>query len=325
VKDDQNNVIEYVSYHFKLQSGAAQVTRYTGNLNWFNSSYAFQKSDNVFITTEGSYTFTVNGAGSDPYGLYLDVFKIKKDHPNVKMTITDIKVDGKSISFDDSAIEEGSGDAATTYRRYIVNPWGATAASASNYAVYQHSQRDRKCQVQRLKTRLIMKMKYIAGVMLLAAGMFSLSSCNTDEDYAIANGNILSSVVTGEAAVTATTATTAGTVLDLNSQESSAYSVGVVYGTSADPTSAGTKKAGVIDSSGNVSTTLTGLTKGVTYYYATYVTLQGYVTKYGEVKSFVTTDAKITTADAADVTAVSATLGGSANTNVATIYAVRLH
>jgi hypothetical protein len=133
VKDDQNNVIEYVSYHFKLQSGAAQVTRYTGNLNWFNSSYAFQKSDNVFITTEGSYTFTVNGAGSDPYGLYLDVFKIKKDHPNVKMTITDIKVDGKSISFDDSAIEEGSGDAATTYRRYIVNPWGATAASASNY------------------------------------------------------------------------------------------------------------------------------------------------------------------------------------------------
>lgn len=157
--------------------------------------------------------------------------------------------------------------------------------------------------------------------MLLAAGMFSLTSCNTDEDYAIANGNILSSVVTGEAAVTATTATTAGTVLDLNSQESSAYSVGVVYGTSADPTSAGTKKAGVIDSSGNVSTTLTGLTKGVTYYYATYVTLQGYVTKYGEVKSFVTTDAKMTTADAADVTAVSATLGGSANTNVATIYA----
>ncbi|MCH4147078.1 MAG: hypothetical protein LKG25_00880 [Prevotella sp.] len=166
-----------------------------------------------------------------------------------------------------------------------------------------------------------MKIKYIAGVMLLAAGIFSLSSCNSDDDYASATGNILSSVVTGDATVTATTATTAGTVLDLSSQESSAYSVGVIYSTSADPTTSGTKKAGTIDESGNVSTSLTGLTKGVTYYYATYVTLQGYVTKFGDVKSFVTTDAKMTTADATNVTAVSATLGGSANTDVATIYA----
>lgn len=158
-----------------------------------------------------------------------------------------------------------------------------------------------------------MKTKYIAGIMLLAAGVFSLSSCSDDDDYAIATGDIISTVETGEASVTAVSATTAGRVLDLSKSASTSYEVGVVYGTNQDPTTAGKKQIGSITDDGTVSTSLSGLTKGTTYYYATYVTLQGKVTKYGDVKSFVATDAKIATADATNITACSATLGGTAN------------
>ena len=89
--------------------------------------------------------------------------------------------------------------------------------------------------------------------------------------------------------------------------------MGVVYGTNPDPTTAGSKQPGVIDAEGNVTATLSGLTKGNTYYYATYVQLQGIVTKFGEVKSFVATDAQIATAGATDVTATKATLSATAN------------
>lgn len=149
--------------------------------------------------------------------------------------------------------------------------------------------------------------------MLLALG-FAASSCNDDDDYAIATGNIISTIETGEAAVTATTASCQGVVLDLSNIQSSAYQVGVVYGTSQDPAVSGRKQSGQIDvATGNVTADITGLTKGVTYYYATYVTLQGAVTKYGDVKHFVTTDATIAASEATDITSVSAVLGGVAS------------
>ena len=158
-----------------------------------------------------------------------------------------------------------------------------------------------------------MKMKYLAGIMLLLAGLFSLSSCSDDDDYAAATGNVISTVETGDASVTAISATITGKVLDLTKQDASSYTVGVVYGTNPDPTTAGSKQPGTIDETGNVTTTLSGLTKGNTYYYATYVQLQGIVTKYGDVKSFVATDAQIATADAADVTCTKATLAATVN------------
>lgn len=149
--------------------------------------------------------------------------------------------------------------------------------------------------------------------MLLLAGLFSLSSCSDDDDYAAATGNVISTVETGDASVTAISATITGKVLDLTKQDASSYTVGVVYGTNPDPTTAGSKQPGTIDETGNVTTTLSGLTKGNTYYYATYVQLQGIVTKYGDVKSFVATDAQIATADAADVTCTKATLAATVN------------
>lgn len=160
-----------------------------------------------------------------------------------------------------------------------------------------------------------MKMKYLASVLLFALGLV-VTSCNDDEDYAIATGNIITTIETGEAAVTATTASLQGVVRDLSGLQSSAYQVGVIYGTQQDPTtsSSARKQSGQIDAStGSLTASITGLQKGETYYYATYVTLQGKVTKYGDVKQFTTTDAKIAASEAADITSVSAVLGGVAS------------
>lgn len=132
--DDQGNLYQYAGYHFKpVVAGADSGPRYTANINFFDEDWTFINGDNVFITGDGNYTFTIEGASSKPYGIYLDVLKILADYPNMDMTITDIRVDGASIEFDDAVIDRGEGDAATTARRYILNPWGATAGDAPKY------------------------------------------------------------------------------------------------------------------------------------------------------------------------------------------------
>ncbi len=133
IRDDQGNLVQYLGYHFLLQTGGDTGDHFTANMNYFNTGWTFWASDDVDITGDGSYTFTIYGADSDPYGMYLDVFKILKSYPNMDMVITDIKVDGTTIDFDDSVIDRGEGDDSTTARRYILNPWGATADDAPNY------------------------------------------------------------------------------------------------------------------------------------------------------------------------------------------------
>ena len=63
--------------------------------------------------------------------------KILKDHPNCDIVVTDIKVDGQSIAFNDADIDRGYGDtykpADACARRYILNPWGPTAGNASKF------------------------------------------------------------------------------------------------------------------------------------------------------------------------------------------------
>ncbi len=146
-----------------------------------------------------------------------------------------------------------------------------------------------------------MNLKYISAILLLAAGLFA-TSCDVEEDYPIRTGEIISEITTGAASVTAIAAEVTGTVKDLTLVSSGSYEVGAYYGTAADPTTAGSKRSGSVDENGNVVTAITGLTTGTTYYYATYVTLQDKVTKFGDVKSFVATAAKVTTKEAAEIT-----------------------
>jgi hypothetical protein len=130
--DDQGNMYQYMGYQLVPQVAGA-VANYKATLNYFDTGWVFINGDAVFISGNGDYTLSVLGASSTPYGMYLDIEKILKDNPNMDVAIKDIKVDGKSISFDDSAISRGVGDAETTARRYIINPWDATAGTAPNY------------------------------------------------------------------------------------------------------------------------------------------------------------------------------------------------
>lgn len=157
--------------------------------------------------------------------------------------------------------------------------------------------------------------RYImAGMLALSLGAASmLTSCSSD-DPVINTTPILKGVTTGNAEVTANTALVTGSVDGLKSQNASAYSVGVVYSTSPDPTAGGSRALGSLADDGTtITASLNNLQTGITYYYATFVTLQGIVTEFGDIKSFVTTDAQVGTAAAAAVTAVSANLGGTLN------------
>ena len=151
-----------------------------------------------------------------------------------------------------------------------------------------------------------MKLRYLSGILLLATGLF-VASCDDEDDYSVRTGEIISEITTGDASVTAISAEVQGTVKDLGLVASTSYQVGVYYSTATDPTTSGIKQIGTVDEKGNVLTNLTGLTTGTTYYYATYVTLQNKVTKFGDIKSFVATAAKVSPTDAADVTSCKAT------------------
>ena len=60
-----------------------------------------------------------------------------------------------------------------------------------------------------------MKLKYLSGLLLLATGLF-VASCDDEDDYTIATGNIITEVTTGDpSSVTAVSAVLQGTVRDL--------------------------------------------------------------------------------------------------------------
>ena len=165
----------------------------------------------------------------------------------------------------------------------------------------------------------MMKTKYLASILLMAGSLLS-TSCVDDVDYTVATGKLLTEVSTGDVSHTAVSADISGIVKDLSSVQSSSYSVGIVYSTNESQVlTAGTKKTGTLDENGNVTVLLSGLNKNVTYYYATFVTLQGKVTKYGEVKSFTTTDVNIDSKEVTNLGAVSATLNAAVSQTGAVI------
>lgn len=137
-------------------------------------------------------------------------------------------------------------------------------------------------------------------------GIF-LTGCS-DDDYSISKNPLLddSSVVTGSADVTATSATFHGTVKGLEDQAASAYATGFMYGDSETNLS---EKASA-SSDAEFSATITGMPGQVVYYQA-FVTLQGRVTYKGSVQQAVMTDAKAITGEVKDLTANSAVLQGS--------------
>ena len=146
--DDQGNAYEYLAYHFKKQTGGAQVESFTGKLSYSDTGWAFLESSEVYITGEGDYTFTLTPNGStntqDPYLMFLDVAKILKKHPNTDMILKSIKVDGAEMlgseeGMDDATISRGIGDDPTTGRRYILNPWNEESATHTNLFKFSNS------------------------------------------------------------------------------------------------------------------------------------------------------------------------------------------
>lgn len=161
---------------------------------------------------------------------------------------------------------------------------------------------------------MIMKMKYFSGIApLLLAGVLMLTACSDDDNAMVYQSPVISTVTTGEVSATAVSAVFTGTVKDLSSQSSAAYTVGVKLSTSEADVQSGTEVEASLNSDGTFSVEQDGLTRNQTYYYCTFVTLQGKVSYYGDVKSFVTTDASVTTASATDIGANKVTFGGQLN------------
>lgn len=142
------------------------------------------------------------------------------------------------------------------------------------------------------------------------AATVTFTSCDEEVEYSINESKVISQITTGDATPTAISAVVNGTVRDLSSISPARYQVGAIFGTSQELLASGTKVTGAIDAEGNVVTTLTGLTQGETYYYATFVTLQGKVTQMGDVKSFVATNASVATAAATEISACKVVLNG---------------
>lgn len=142
--------------------------------------------------------------------------------------------------------------------------------------------------------------------MAFVMGIF-MTGCS-DDDYSVNKNPLLdnSSVVTGSADVTATSATFHGTVKGLEDQAASAYATGFMYGDSETNLS---EKASA-SSDAEFSATITGMPGQVVYYQA-FVTLQGRLTYKGAVQQAVLTDAMAITGEVKDLTANSAVLQGS--------------
>lgn len=140
------------------------------------------------------------------------------------------------------------------------------------------------------------------------------SSCSDDDDASINTKAIISSITSGTPSVSSVSATIDHNVVrSLAGQSSKAYEIGVVYATSPAGVENGTKVSSSLNADDSTYTALLeGLQKNTTYYYKAYVALQNQVTYYSDdTKSFITSDAKVLTSDATDITSVSAGLGGT--------------
>lgn len=146
-----------------------------------------------------------------------------------------------------------------------------------------------------------MKTKIFNSLLLAVMGIFAFSACD-DDDVTVNTAPIVNEVVTSDAEFTACSATMKGSVSgNLSKSDPSSYQVGAYYSLTDDPKTDGIKVVGSL-TDGVISATTDQLEPNKTYYYCSYVTLQGTVSYYGDVKSFVTVDAKVNSASAGDIT-----------------------
>ncbi len=150
---------------------------------------------------------------------------------------------------------------------------------------------------------------------LLLAGGLTFTACSDDDEPTIYNQPIVSSasVITGDAVQTAVSATITGKITDLSSLSTSAYKAGIklVTDTMTTKIQNGEEIDATLGDDGTFTVEKTGLKKNQKYYYAAFVTLQGKVSYYGEVKTFTTTDATVSATKATDITMNQATLSGT--------------
>ncbi|MCC8176828.1 MAG: hypothetical protein LUC85_08740 [Bacteroidales bacterium] len=139
VTDISGQTTMYLAYHFVPDYGTTEAKSYKAQLHYFNMDWTFFDSDDLYFKNEGSYTIYLYGSDSNCQGVYFDIYELLGDYPNCDVAITDIKVDGTSIAFDDSIIDRCTGDDASTARRYIVNPWSGDSGSAQYQSLMNFS------------------------------------------------------------------------------------------------------------------------------------------------------------------------------------------
>lgn len=128
-RDINGTVYEYIGYKLVADYGVEKAESYKAYVCFNNTgSWEMFTGTPVFAEEGRDYTATLEVEWQSSWGdpcLWLDVEKLLAKHPECDVILKDIKIDGTSISFDDSAISRCDNDDAGVHaRRYICNPWG---------------------------------------------------------------------------------------------------------------------------------------------------------------------------------------------------------
>lgn len=146
--DDMGNAYEYLAYHFKKQTGGEQKESFKVTLGLSDADWNFITYSPVYVTGEGSYTWTLTPDGTcntnNVFLYYIDVHKLLKKYPNADIVITSVKADGvermgTAEGFDDETIARGGADSPDDGRRYLLNPWNEVSVTLTPYFQFSTS------------------------------------------------------------------------------------------------------------------------------------------------------------------------------------------
>mgnify|MGYP000846988113 CR=1 FL=1 len=153
--------------------------------------------------------------------------------------------------------------------------------------------------------------KLLKSIVLFACLSLGFLSCGKEDPNAPEQENVLSETsVTGHAESITPLGATLICYANLPADISAGTSFGVLYSTDANPTfeTAHSKTSNELNSNNQYSITISGLIPATKYYFRSFVNQNG-ILKYGRIKDFATTDAKIViTGSAEKVSAISASI-----------------